>query len=480
MLLLSGGWPSTRRVRHPRVRPHLPRAGSRARRPPLRAARRHRQPARLHDLRRRRPGHGQRVTGDVEIAAAPIAIRSANAFVRENNAPVLAPVRGAGDRAARRCSTPGASSRSQRAASRHPLLLLARLRARLAGRRQRARGRRRGPQARTEGAQPRGLPRLLAPARGLAWRSRACCCSAPVRTCSDLRLEVGSAEEGRPEHDAGAAPAGRPRRRSDPPAAGRKAGGRARAARGGDRRQGRPQRHSGAPDPPRRSTASRSRVSSPSTRPRSSCAGPGTGSWWRCTIRPRARSGRRPPKSGPDRSPCHRSREDRDPHELPPQFARLDAPPCSRRPRSSPRSRAPAADARSAVRPGPTEDDFFESIDVNVVNVDVYVTDKKGNRISGLTQRRLPALRGRQAGGDHQLLRRRRRRLRAEAAPDGRHRSACRSHRSGRRRRSRRPRTSGSTSCVYVDNFNIRPFNRNRVFTASATSCARSCAAATG
>lgn len=27
---------------------------------------------------------------------------------------------------------------------------------------------------------------------------------------------------------------------------------------------------------------------------------------------------------------------------------------------------------------------FFESIDVNVVNVDVFVTDKKGNLVSGL------------------------------------------------------------------------------------------------
>ena len=51
------GWLAVghRRVRHPRVRAHLPRAGSRARRRPLRAARRHRQSARLHALHRRRP-----------------------------------------------------------------------------------------------------------------------------------------------------------------------------------------------------------------------------------------------------------------------------------------------------------------------------------------------------------------------------------------------------------------------------------------
>ncbi len=34
----------------------------------------------------------------------------------------------------------------------------------------------------------------------------------------------------------------------------------------------------------------------------------------------------------------------------------------------------------------PPEDLFFESIDVNVVNVDVYVTDKQGNRVTDLTR----------------------------------------------------------------------------------------------
>ena len=30
--------------------------------------------------------------------------------------------------------------------------------------------------------------------------------------------------------------------------------------------------------------------------------------------------------------------------------------------------------------------DFFETVDVNVVNVEVYVTDKEGNPVPGLTQ----------------------------------------------------------------------------------------------
>jgi len=36
--------------------------------------------------------------------------------------------------------------------------------------------------------------------------------------------------------------------------------------------------------------------------------------------------------------------------------------------------------------PAETEPTFFESIDVNVVNVEVYVTDKEGKRVQGLTQ----------------------------------------------------------------------------------------------
>lgn len=44
----------------------------------------------------------------------------------------------------------------------------------------------------------------------------------------------------------------------------------------------------------------------------------------------------------------------------------------------------PEATAMDAPPPGSGE--FFESIDVSVVNVDVYVTDKKGKRVNGLTR----------------------------------------------------------------------------------------------
>jgi VWFA-related protein len=110
---------------------------------------------------------------------------------------------------------------------------------------------------------------------------------------------------------------------------------------------------------------------------------------------------------------------------------------------------------------------FFESIDVNVVNVEVFVTDKKGNRIRGLTADDFelyedgkpvrignfyavddgkPAL----AAGPGSLA--------PEALPE-----------------APAPAPPVETAVeipedqrlhliVYVDNWNIRPFNRNRVF----------------
>ena len=42
------------------------------------------------------------------------------------------------------------------------------------------------------------------------------------------------------------------------------------------------------------------------------------------------------------------------------------------------------AAAPKAPEPPPPTPGFGESIEVNVVNVEVFVTDKKGNRITGL------------------------------------------------------------------------------------------------
>ena len=48
---------------------------------------------------------------------------------------------------------------------------------------------------------------------------------------------------------------------------------------------------------------------------------------------------------------------------------------------------AGSAAAQRQQEPAPPDDGLFiDSVDVNVVNVDVYVTDKKGTRITGLTK----------------------------------------------------------------------------------------------
>lgn len=101
---------------------------------------------------------------------------------------------------------------------------------------------------------------------------------------------------------------------------------------------------------------------------------------------------------------------------------------------------------------------FFESIDVNVVNVDVYVTDKKGNRILGLTREDFVLYEDRKpvAITNFYVVEEGRPVLEAESPgeiPVARPGMPVEI-----------PDDQRLHLVVYVDNFNIRPFNRNRVF----------------
>lgn len=121
---------------------------------------------------------------------------------------------------------------------------------------------------------------------------------------------------------------------------------------------------------------------------------------------------------------------------------------------------APAADSAADSAAGEL---FFETVDVNVVNVDVYVTDKKGNPITGLQKEDFEILEdkrpvaitnfyvvedGRPKGGELVEV------PEAEPAVPGVPKSKI----------PLIPESQKLYLVVYVDNFNIRPFNRNRVF----------------
>ncbi len=102
---------------------------------------------------------------------------------------------------------------------------------------------------------------------------------------------------------------------------------------------------------------------------------------------------------------------------------------------------------------------FFDTLDVNVVNIEVFVTDKKGNPITGLT------------AGDFTLLEDGRpiKITNFYAVADGQPvaaegAGAAPETRDPSLRLERLPEAQRLHVVVYVDNFNIEPFHRNRVF----------------
>jgi VWFA-related protein len=150
------------------------------------------------------------------------------------------------------------------------------------------------------------------------------------------------------------------------------------------------------------------------------------------------------------------------------------APPLAAQPSQQPATKpaesaqpSPAADQAPAESDDQVTDQFFESIEVNVVNVDVYVTDKKGQRVRGLKKDDFELFEdgkpvaisnfyavenGSPIEGATPPV------SAAEAAPP-----------------APAPRPPGIAPevpedqrlhlVVYVDNWNIKPFDRNRVFT---------------
>ena len=109
----------------------------------------------------------------------------------------------------------------------------------------------------------------------------------------------------------------------------------------------------------------------------------------------------------------------------------------------------------------PQEEGFVEAVDVRVVNVEVFVTDKKGNPITGLTADDFEIFEdGRKVAITNFYAVEGRQRVEppTDAAPDSAPRVVSSEPLPMFERRQR------LHLVVYVDNFNIRPFNRNRVF----------------
>ncbi len=110
-----------------------------------------------------------------------------------------------------------------------------------------------------------------------------------------------------------------------------------------------------------------------------------------------------------------------------------------------------------------TDDFFFETVDVNVVNVEVYVTDRKGKPITGLTRGAFEILEDKRPMEITNFY----------ATEAGRPMIPTRVELPEpavevpgvvRPVLPVIPETQKLYLAVYVDNFNIRPFNRNRVF----------------
>jgi VWFA-related protein len=102
--------------------------------------------------------------------------------------------------------------------------------------------------------------------------------------------------------------------------------------------------------------------------------------------------------------------------------------------------------------------EFFDTIDVNVVNVEVYVTDRRGQAISGLTREDFEIFEdGRPMTITNFYT------MEAEEA-DAPRALPLEPGVPGADRSMPTPDEQRLYLVVYIDNFNIRPFNRNRVF----------------
>jgi VWFA-related protein len=123
------------------------------------------------------------------------------------------------------------------------------------------------------------------------------------------------------------------------------------------------------------------------------------------------------------------------------------------------------AKKKPAAPQGDEEGFFGETVNVNVVNVDVYVTDKSGKRVTGLTRDDFEILENKRPVAITNFYAVEGGRAVAPApepgpAPEA---AAAPGVPPARAAEPELPQDQRLRLIVYIDNFNLRPFNRNRV-----------------
>lgn len=124
----------------------------------------------------------------------------------------------------------------------------------------------------------------------------------------------------------------------------------------------------------------------------------------------------------------------------------------------------PAQAQAPAKPPAAGQDNFVESVNVSVVNVDVYVTDKSGQRIKGLTKDDFEITEnGKTVAITNFYAVEAGRAMLADDAPPPASANPVPGPPGQKAAAPALPEDQRLRLIVYIDNFNLRPFNRNRV-----------------
>jgi VWFA-related protein len=124
----------------------------------------------------------------------------------------------------------------------------------------------------------------------------------------------------------------------------------------------------------------------------------------------------------------------------------------------------PSAGTAAGTKPDSRQDSFIESVNVSVVNVDVYVTDKSGKRITGLAKDDFEITEnGKPVAVTNFYAVEGGRPMLAEDDPAPQAPATVPGLPGQKAQAAPLPEDQRLRLIVYIDNFNLQPFNRNRV-----------------